>query len=67
MAPPRKSQHFRERSVLIQVERRGQPVGSGLILSRPGALAKANWLLFAPAVDRWVERFDAWVGERLKR
>ena len=23
-------------------------------------------LLLAPAVDRWWERFDAWVGERLK-
>ncbi len=22
-------------------------------------------LLLAPAMDRWVERFDAWVGERL--
>ena len=23
-------------------------------------------LLFAPAADRWVERFDAWVEGRLK-
>lgn len=22
-------------------------------------------LFFAPAVDRWVEQFDAWMGERL--
>lgn len=30
----------------------------------PGAAGLLG-LLFAPAVDRWLERFDAWVDERL--
>ncbi len=30
------------------------------------AVAGLLALLFAPAVDRWAERFDAWVEERLR-
>ncbi len=36
----------------------------GLTLSPTPSLLRAGLLalLFAPAVDRWVERFDAWAG-----